>query len=468
MYNAAASPVPAVHFTHGSNRIHFSIMNIVKKPFTVFLLTLLILFNASLIEAQQKTDSTDKKQSTITFEMLREIVREIDKRVQSARERGNKLTEIDAIRALETEYAAKGPAAQMAIANWMLTVSPEVGNYREALRYADVIQSNQPPEQTNSAVGLEGYKPIDAARAIAHVARNARVMMINEAHHVPQHRAFTIELLKTLRKNGFTHFAAETLYEADTKLSERGYPTKQTGYYTAEPVYGDLVRTALKLGYQIVAYEPPYKDADQRERDQARNLFERALKDNPKAKLLVHAGYSHIDESGMKTGAITMAQRFKELTRIDPFTIDQTAMTERSAEKYEHALYRLAVRRGLYRSTVFQNAQGQLWSLDKGTHDVTIFHPRSRYASGRPTWLRLGGSRRPYLLPKNICGDATRCLVRARFASESEEAVPVDQLEVITRLPIPALMLPAGQFVIEVQNAEGKQITTRRIRAHKS
>jgi hypothetical protein len=50
------------------------------------------------------------------------------------------------------------------------------------------------------------------------------------------------------------------------------------------------VRNAYKLGYRIVPYEwvGDYTP-DNREQGQAKNLFERILKDNPKAKILVHA-----------------------------------------------------------------------------------------------------------------------------------------------------------------------------------
>ena len=132
---------------------------------------------------------------------------------------------------------------------------------------------------------------------------------------------------------------AATCVDRSPHLSERGYPTRMTGYYTSEPVYGDLVRTAFKLGYRVVPYEWAGEyTPDNRERGQARNLVERILKDNPKAKILVHAGYDHIDETGELVGAKTMAQRLKQMTGIDPLTIDQTEMTEHSAPEYERPL----------------------------------------------------------------------------------------------------------------------------------
>src|SRR5262245_46120443 len=429
-----------------------------------------LLFSILAVSAQQTKDKTEKN-PPLTFEELRKVVQEIDKRALAVRERGNVLTLLDAFRAWEDEYAARGVASRSAIAARILTVAPEVGNYAEALRYADLAYGVTAMGRLATADELEDYKPLDAFDALARAAAGVQVVMINEAHHVPQHRAFTLTLLKTLRRSGFTHFATETLYETDTGLNARGYPTAQTGYYIGEPVYAELIRTALKLGFRVVAYEAQgAKNSDERERGQARNLIERILKDAPQAKILVHAGDGHIDEKGAdRVGAVTMAQRFKEATGIDPLTIEQTEMSERSAREYEHPLYRDALARGLVsRPTVFRNARRDFWMQDRGRHDVTLFHPRSRplnrEAGGRPDWVRLGGRRGRYRLPNHACGAAPRCLVRARSAREGADAMPIDQLEVLAERPAPALMLPAGEFIIEVQDPEGKPLTNFRVR----
>jgi hypothetical protein len=438
---------------------------LLKNPgFTLIVFSLLF---SSPAPGQQSKGLVEKE--PLTFAELRKLVQELDKRMQAAPKRGNTLTVLDALRGLEKEYAARGAAAHAALATRILTLAPEVGNYGEALRYADLAYGKHAMGRQAEADELKSYRPVAALDALARAAAAAQVVMINEAHHVPQHRAFTLELLKRLRRQGFTHFAAETLYEADTRLNERGYPTAQTGFYTAEPVHGDLIRSAIRLGYRVVPYEAEgVQNADERERGQARNLIERILKSDQQARILIHAGYDHIDEKGAdRVGAVTMAQRFKEATGIDPFTIDQTEMTEHSAPDYEHPLYRHVQSRWLaLRPTVFRNARGRLWALEPDRHDVTLFHPRSRYTNGRPDWLRLGGSRKPYRLPKRVCGAATRCLVSARVAGEAADAIPIDQLEVARR---PAtLLLPAGAFSVEVQTPEGKPIRNFRVSRRRS
>jgi hypothetical protein len=54
---------------------------------------------------------------------------------------------------------------------------------------------------------------------------------------------------------------------------------------------------------------------------------------------------------------------------------------------------------------------------------------------------------------------AQSCLVRARFVLESEAAIAVDQLEVKDgQTPAAALLLPPGEFNIDVQDGTGVQL----------
>jgi hypothetical protein len=100
------------------------------------------------------------------------------------------------------------------------------------------------------------WQAADAADTIIALARDQRIVMVNEAHHDAHTRALTLALLPRLRAMGFTYFAAEALDEQDTSLMKRGYPVKSScSEYLREPLYGDIVREAIKLGYVIVPYD---------------------------------------------------------------------------------------------------------------------------------------------------------------------------------------------------------------------
>ncbi len=79
-----------------------------------------------------------------------------------------------------------------------------------------------------------------AIDAIVENARERRIVIVNEAHGSPEHRVFIMQLARRLRDVGFSYYAMETLQEEPQLLKERGYPVLSTGFYTMEPVYGQL------------------------------------------------------------------------------------------------------------------------------------------------------------------------------------------------------------------------------------
>ena len=332
-----------------------------------------------------------------------------------------------------------------------------VGNYQAALTYFDSLSGVQ-AKGTESQRQFTDCTARDALESIVQKAATHQAVFINEAHHVPQHRVLTRGVLEALYQQGFRYFAAETLNPYDTSLDTRGYPVlKETGYYTDEPLYGDLIRHALKLGYTVIPYESQGTNESQNKREaaQAQNLIERIFRNDPGAKLIVHAGYGHIDEQGGE-GWIPMAKVFKQLSGIDPLTVDQTSMSEHSRPKYESVRYREAVAAFGIDDPIIVECKGEPWVAPgyEGKFDLMTFLPRSVYVDGRPTWLSLAGARKAYLLATGICQKKLPCLVQARYQGESLNAVPVDQIEVRDEAKPTALMLPKGVLDIRVLDAQ--------------
>ncbi len=401
--------------------------------------------------------------------------RAIDDRTRAAREKGNLLSELEALRALEGELFAKGGPARQMLADMLSIASARAGNVADALRYSDLgadpegaaasVPASAPAIPASAARTLEGYEPVDALAAVAEEARDRRLVLVNEAHHVPQHRAFTLRLLHLLRARGFTHFAAETLYASDRGLAERGCPTAASGAYVVEPLYGDLVRTALTLGFRVVAYESEeFGRGVDREHEQAKNLFERVLRDAPEARLVVHAGYGHVNETGTVAGRPTMAQQLRDLSGIDPLTVDQTVMTEHGGPAREHPVYRFAAEHHAFSEPTVFRRKGALWSARRGAHDVTVFSPRTVLRRGRPEWLRLGGLRVEVEIPGSLVPPRRRLLVRAQRASEPANAVPVDQVEIRAGADVPVLWLPPGEHRLVSEDASGVEVARADVR----
>jgi hypothetical protein len=162
--------------------------------------------------------------------------------------------------------------------------------------------------------------------AMTRIATQQRLVLIMEAHTVTEHRAWIDQTLGFFRTAGFTHYFAETIAESDSTLKARGYPTSRTGSYTLDPRFGNLVRTALRLDFQVGGYDLVVRDFDRREEYQAARLAER-FASRPEIRMVVHAGHGHIFKHEVRNVGRYMAARLWEMTGVEPFTIWQLSNT---------------------------------------------------------------------------------------------------------------------------------------------
>lgn len=403
--------------------------------------------------------------------------------------RNNYITPIFNLKALEEKYLA-APQWRMSYLERIIQLESYVGNYDKAYDYEDLLYKEFPAtasiikQYKNDIAELKdspvaNYKMLDAIDAIDSIAGKHQVIMINEEHRTPLHRAVTLELLEKLYKKGFRYFAAETVTEDEADLNRRGYPTQATGYYTADPVYADVIRRALKLGYKVVPYESmdasckspegnPEFCTDKREREQAQNLYERILKDDPQAKIFIHVGRGHNSKAEISKEFNFMAYYFQQLTHIEPFTIDQLRFSERRNPALEQPLYRLLTKLNiLEKPGVYQSPNGEFYNQGAG-YDVLIFHPRISYENGRAAFLKMNGLRKAEKINlrklkignrRQIFTGIEPILVQAFDARETvKDAVPVDQIIIYPNRQIPVLLLPKGNFRFRALNKSGEVI----------
>ena len=398
-------------------------------------------------------------------------------------EQNNYITPIFELKAKEEKYLAS-PQWKTVYLEMMILLQTYVSNYEESYRYENILLESTPSykrvremyAKDITASPVADYRMLDALDAIESAADRQQVIMINEEHRTSFHRASTLQLLRRLYAKGFRYFAAETLDPKDAELQKRGFPTQNSGFYTADPVYADLIRTALKLGYKVVPYEsfdancrPPDDNRelcnDRRERGQAQNLYDRILKNDPKAKILVHVGRGHNSKRAISKEFNFMGYYFKQITGIEPFTIDQLRFSERPNSADEHPLYRYLTKQNmLQKPSVFQSASGKFYNLGLG-YDMVIFHPRLSYKNERATFLEMNGMRKDEKINlkrlklaarKQVFTGKEPVLIQAFFAEESADAVPVDQIIIYPNQEIPVLMLPAGNFRIKATDSAGK------------
>lgn len=171
----------------------------------------------------------------------------------------------------------------------------------------------------NAINGLEEVK-----KEIIIKVKNEKLVMFNENHFYPNHRILLTSLLSELKKTGFEYFALETLdVKKDSILNNGGRLDMETGFYTREQHFAELIRTAQSLGFRFVTYENFDKSKD-RELGEAENLYTATFAKDKDAKVIVLAGISHITEQPDSNKKKWMAAVFKEKYGIDPITFSQT------------------------------------------------------------------------------------------------------------------------------------------------
>jgi len=158
--------------------------------------------------------------------------------------------------------------------------------------------------------------------------KNERVVMINENHFAPHHRMLGEIIIDSLYNYGFRYLAMEAIWENDTALNERGFATTNTGLYSREPMMANLIRKAIEKGYSVFGYDD---FTNEREKNQAINIYQKTLVNDSICKVLVWSGFGHINEE--EKSKRMMAREFFLLTGIDPLTINQTSFVTEE-EKY--------------------------------------------------------------------------------------------------------------------------------------
>jgi hypothetical protein len=302
-----------------------------------------------------------------------------------------------------------------------------IGDYPAA---ASSFSIAQPPQDDDGPSPLDGgYAAKPAADVILELAKTRKAVFFNEAHSAPITRTLTIQLLPKLRELGFNYFAAETLYNTDRDLQKRGYATAKSGFYIDEPLYGEMVRTALRLGFKVIAYDVENAGiGDPRERAGAESLYDQVFKKDPNARLVVNAGFAHVQKSGAYLRGSSMGEFFRKLTGIDPLTIEQTMLIHHARSDQDHPYY-LAATQALHpaQPIVFVRGDGRTWTLKPDKYDMSVLFPQHETVKQRPGWLTLDGLREPYPVGSELCQNQFPCLIEARYASEGDDAVAADR-----------------------------------------
>ena len=280
------------------------------------------------------------------------------------------------------------------------------------------VNKNVPTKKDSDVV--KNFYTYPASKYILEHVGNSQIVMINEAHHVPAHRNFTKQLLKTLYGKGFRYLGCEGVSSNDGLLQQRKYCTFNSGTYIKEPQYSNMINYAIKVGFKIFAYD--YGNFNNREKTQAENII-RILKQDSNAKIIVHAGWGHIRED---TASKAMAFWFQKLSHINPFTINQARMIEETRSEYENPVYQCIKQKIKEPSVLLNKKNKSLYIASDSITDVMIFHPQTQTKNGRPVWLFKDTTMTKKIIKPNV---KTLPVIFVVYNDNNPQSVPIDIFE---------------------------------------
>ncbi|WP_339921467.1 hypothetical protein [uncultured Flavobacterium sp.] len=329
-----------------------------------------------------------------------------------------------------------------------------IGDYKKALEMWDKQGGSVPELSKKDSLNFMQFKPKDAKDYIINRAKKERLVIINEAHNNANHRVFTTSLLKGLYKNGYRFLGVEAL--DDTLINKRKFPIMDGGsIYIQESQYANLLKEALDLGFTLFNYEYKYvkgKTAKDREMEQAQNIA-KMMKENPKAKFLIHCGYDHLNEGtpGIKSWEKAMAARVTEMTGVNPFTIDQIICSERGNAAWNNSYIKLA---NAKTSVIMVNAKGEAFNgpASSARADCRVIHPVTLYENGRPSWLTLEGRRKVYTIKKDSITEFPVLALAYRINEFENEGIPADVIEIENKEQVANMILHKGMHRIIIKN----------------
>jgi hypothetical protein len=329
-----------------------------------------------------------------------------------------------------------------------------IGNYKKALKIFGAMH----PKRSLSPEDEMAFKRYHAEPAVEYIlqqAKTAKIVILNEAHHVPLSRVFMESLLAGLRQEGFDMIGMEGFNDADSNISIRNFPSINTsGYYCEEPCFANMIRKALSLRYRLFGYE--YNCQGERELVQAQNIVKK-LREYPDSKFVIYCGYDHLIEDtmpGNDSWHHAMAGWLKLMTGIDPLTINQFEMMETSVPSSDNP-YRALIHAD--QAVVMIDDSGRsLMPKVKYNADISVYHPDTKYIHGRPDWQITADKRTENINQKITIGFPCLAFVY-RQGDDFDEAVPTDVVEIKARDEDVHVILEKNyNNVIVLKNLQGK------------
>jgi len=163
-----------------------------------------------------------------------------------------------------------------------------------------------------------------------------------------------------------------------------------SGFYIKEAEFSMMIRKAIDLGFEIIGYDEGSHhgfSGGEREKRGAENILGQIEESKIKGKLIVHCGWDHIKEGESGTyWEYALAERLKQKTGQDLFTINQTEYSERINKPFENPLMQRMTNE---EPVVLVDKEGRSLDLSNNEewYDAFVIQARTSYQSGIPNWV---------------------------------------------------------------------------------
>lgn len=378
-------------------------------------------------------------------------------------------TKLNEIQTSTTLSEKKKSIESADLLEWIAFRRSLIGDYSGAIKAFNLARPAKSEDGQNLAQTkqlLHDSTLSDALEMITKKVRDRQIVILNEAHHVPLHRAFALQLSRKLRAMGFEYLACETFASnvyfpfqtADVELYD--------GYYTQEPMFANFIRGSIKDKWKFVAYErerttksQPNENEKTREYIQASNLVKRILSENPKAKIFIYVGYGHASKFPRSTSDSDdsmLAAQLQRLTGIEPLTIDQATLYDQNRSEWLTGAYNEIVNKfNPITASVLVNRRNETVHIgvDPRAYDIQIVHPKYQIdpKTNREAWLNQLEDFKYFEIPADIFEPQKRAVIYAFSKSATGDIVPVDTVQIRPNEAIPKMILKDNdvKFVVE-------------------
>ena len=317
-----------------------------------------------------------------------------------------------------------------------------LGFYNEAsIRYLNSQSSDLNPLDT-SIITFNSIRSEPAKPHILNLAKESDILILNETHDLAYLRIFATELLEGLKEHGYSIFAIETLDIRDSLINQRKVPLRSSGVYSKEPLFGNLLRQALKLGYDLYPYECTPTDSSNgssRDRVMARKVDE-IMHSHPDQKMFIFCGAGHGSYHPDLMGGILKSTGKYKIASIDQITY---CVENKSRKQVNHKLE-------FECESVLIDDQNSIFVHSPELYDMTVVHPDYDYSlNKRPDWISKMKNRRNYFAPRNFSDYGyTIAYIKKEFNKYFCDAIPMDIQWHHSGEDSLNLILPTGSYSI--------------------